>query len=174
MNRLLFLLHLIIAGLLLSACKDEVNPAPASTEARASADTWLPLTVGDKKIDAQLAITTQEKRLGLMHRESMKPDNGMLFIFTEPDQMSFWMKNTRIPLDIAYITPDGVIREIYQMQPFDTSSIVSHRHDIQLALEMNQDWFAKNSIDAGDKLNMDELRTAIRQRGYNPASLGIE
>ncbi len=169
------LLSLLLATTVLCGCNAESpTDASATSETRATVDTWLPLSVGDKAIEAQLAMTPREQQQGLMRRESMGENQGMLFVFPRPKQQSFWMENTPLPLDIAYISPDGVIREIYRMQPYDTSSIVSHSRDIQLVLEMNQNWFPKNGVQVGDKLDMEKVKAAIRQRGYAPAKLGLK
>jgi len=75
------------------------------------------------------------------------------------------MRNTKIPLDIAYITSDGIVREIYPMYPMDERSVKSRRSDILMALEMNQGWFAKNEVRPGDAINLETLKLALLQRG---------
>ncbi len=127
-------------------------------------ETYFPLDLGGHTIQVQLALTPSEQSQGLMHRDNLAPDHGMLFVFRSPGQRSFWMHNTLIPLDIGYFTADGMLREVYPMQPRDRTSVQSIRNDILYALEMNQGWFAENKIRPGARLNLDQLETAIRKR----------
>ncbi len=85
---------------------------------------------------------------GLMFRQSMGEDEGMLFIFPESDQRGFWMKNTYIPLSIAFLDDEGVILNIADMSPHDLNTTYS-KGPARCALEMNQGWFNKNGIVPG-------------------------
>ncbi len=86
-----------------------------------------------------------------MGRESMTEDHGMLFVYDRDSRKSFWMKNTLIPLSIAYIAADGTIREIYDMEPLSTR-IVDSRYSVRYALEVNQGAFQRHGIKEGDKV----------------------
>ena len=77
---------------------------------------------------------------------------GMLFVFTEPQQLGFWMKNTLLPLSCAYMAPDGTILELHDMQPLNTNTIMAATDQVQYVLEMNQGWFVKKNIKKGAKL----------------------
>ncbi len=153
--------------------KQSTAAASAETTEPAPAYTYFPLKVGERNIAVQFALTPQEQARGLMHRKSMEPNDGMLFVFPKANQRSFWMRNTRIALDIAYIQPDGVIAEIHPMQPFDESGVPSVSTNIQFALEMNQDWFSVKSVNPGDKIDLAQVRDAMKQRGFDPADYGM-
>ena len=77
----------------------------------------MPLTIGTHKLIAEVATTPDQRSVGLMNRFSLKPDHGMLFVFERNEPLSFWMKNTYIPLSIAFIAPDGRIVNIEDMKP---------------------------------------------------------
>ncbi len=108
---------------------------------------WL--TIKEKKIKVEVVRTDEEKAKGLMFREKLGKKEGMLFVFEREETLSFWMKNTRIPLSIAFIARDGKIVDIQDMEPFDLKSHVSAR-PARYALEVNQGWFKKNGVEVGD------------------------
>ena len=86
---------------------------------------------------------------GLMNRDALGSDDGMLFIFPQEQILSFWMKNTLIPLSIAFIKIDGRIVQINSMKPYSLDSHFSHEK-VKYALEMNDGWFTKHGVDVGD------------------------
>lgn len=102
-------------------------------------------------ITAEVAASPMERQIGLMHRPSMPANHGMLFIFEEPGAHCFWMKNTLLPLSIAFVADDGSIVNIADMQPQSEQSHCSAQ-PVRFALEMNQGWFAKRGIQPGFKL----------------------
>ena len=101
------------------------------------------------KVTSELAVTSEERAKGLMYRESLSDGEGMLFIFDTDSVLSFWMKNTYIPLSIAYITYDGRIVDIKDMYPHDESSVISSR-SVRYALEVPQGWFLRAGVREGD------------------------
>lgn len=109
------------------------------------------IQVGLKTIEVEVADELHERRLGLMHRTSMDINHGMLFVYTEAEVRSFWMKNTHIPLSIAYISSECTIVHIAHMTPLSTKSVPSI-HPAQFALEMNQGWFQASGVKVGDSL----------------------
>ncbi|MFM9997298.1 MAG: DUF192 domain-containing protein [Burkholderiaceae bacterium] len=111
----------------------------------------LTLQAGMYQIDAQVAITPEQRQIGLMHRAEMPQHEGMLFVFEQPSQQCFWMKNTLLPLSAAFVADDGTIVNMADMQPQTTESHCSAR-PVRFVLEMNQGWFAKKAIKAGTKL----------------------
>ena len=111
------------------------------------------LTIRDIRISAEVADEPSEKATGLMGREELPEGTGMLFVFSRPQPLGFWMKDTLIPLSIAYINNEGIIREIHDMQPLDESGENSVFQDLVYALEVPQGWFAKNGVLAGDKVS---------------------
>ncbi|MDR1107498.1 MAG: DUF192 domain-containing protein [Spirochaetaceae bacterium] len=103
------------------------------------------------RLQAEIAQTEAERARGLMHRPSLPDGEGMLFVFERDQILSFWMKDTLVPLSIAFISYDGRIREIYDMKPQDISSVNSRR-SVRYALEVPQGWFTRAGIRVGDRL----------------------
>jgi uncharacterized membrane protein (UPF0127 family) len=104
-------------------------------------------------ITVEIARTEEERAQGLMYRKKLPDGEGMLFIFERDQQLSFWMKNTSIPLSIAFISSDGRITEIRDMQPHDLNSVQSSR-SVRYALEAPQGWFTRAGIKPGDLMQM--------------------
>ena len=102
-------------------------------------------------ICAELALTPDQRQMGLMFRRDLGTHEGMLFVFDEPMPQCFWMKNTPTPLTIAFVADDGAIVNLADMKPFDESSHCSTK-PVRYVLEMNQGWFTKRGIKAGFKL----------------------
>jgi uncharacterized protein len=109
------------------------------------------LTAGMHVIDAQVAATNEQRMTGLMHRKEMPQHEGMLFVFDFPAQQCFWMKNTLLPLSVAFVADDGTIVNIDEMQPQTLDSHCSAK-PVRYVLEMNKGWFSKKGIKAGTKL----------------------
>jgi uncharacterized membrane protein (UPF0127 family) len=107
-------------------------------------------------ISAEMARTQDEHTQGLMNRKSLSDGKGMIFIFEKDQILSFWMKNTQIPLSIAFITRDGRILEMYDMQPFNLTPVQSSR-SVRFALEVPQSWFRRAGITVGDKILESEV-----------------
>lgn len=112
----------------------------------------IELRVKNKKIKVELAKNPEERAKGLMERNFLAEDNGMLFIFEEAGIYPFWMKNTKIPLSIAFINEDKVIIEIMEMVPNQDVIHYAPTQMFRYALEMNQGWFLKNGISVGDTI----------------------
>ena len=110
--------------------------------------TTLPLNV-------EIPTDIRDFNLGLMFRESLDQNSGMLFIFDDVAQQSFYMKETRIPLDIAFINENGIIESIKQLEPLDETP-VSSEGEVVCALEVNRGWFEENNIEVGDEIDIDE------------------
>lgn len=100
---------------------------------------------------AEVAATAETRTTGLMRRFSLKPDHGMLFVFSSPQPLAFWMKNTFVPLSIAFIDREGNILNIEDMSP-QTENTHMSRSLAQYALEMKKGWFAERGIAAGDRV----------------------
>jgi uncharacterized membrane protein (UPF0127 family) len=111
----------------------------------------IPLSINGHKIVVEVAATPERRSLGLMNRFSLQPDHGMIFVFDSPEPQAFWMKNTFIPLSIAFVAPDGKIINIDEMQPHDESTHAS-RGPALYAIEMRKGWFAERGIRAGDRV----------------------
>ena len=111
----------------------------------------IQLNAGMHLIRAELARTPDERSIGLMFRQTMPANEGMLFAFEVPGQQCFWMKNTLLPLSAAFVADDGSIVNIEDMKPQTLDSHCSAK-PVRFVLEMNQGWFAKKGIKAGAKL----------------------
>ncbi len=107
------------------------------------------LSINGQKITAEVAATPEQRATGLMHRFSLRPDHGMVFVFERPEPQAFWMKNTFIPLSIAFIGADGRILNIEDMAPQDERMHLSKGPALH-ALEMRKGWFAERGIRPGD------------------------
>ena len=106
------------------------------------------LSIGGHKVQAEVAATDASRSYGLMNRASLPENHGMLFVFDSPTATCFWMKNTPLPLSIAFIDSRGAIVNIADMQP---NTLDSHcpKAPMLYALEMQQGWFHGHSIKAG-------------------------
>ena len=109
----------------------------------------IDIKVKGKPLTVELADTYEKRAQGLMFRQQANP--GMLFVYAEPQKAAFWMRNTLIPLDLAYINEKGIIVAIIQMQALDETT---HPSPVPIiaALEMELGWFAANGIGIGDKI----------------------
>ncbi|MCI6316622.1 MAG: DUF192 domain-containing protein [Spirochaetia bacterium] len=105
-------------------------------------------------VKAELAVKPEDRNFGFMERKNIPDGTGMLFVFEYDQILSFWMKNTPTPLSIAFITKDGKIKDIFDMQPFSTASKTSTGY-VRYALEVPQGWYKKNGIKTGDVLKID-------------------
>jgi len=111
----------------------------------------LVLHLGKHTIHAEIADTPLLRERGLMHRQQLCTDCGMLFVFERADRYSFWMKDTPQALSIAFISAAGNIININEMLPYTTSPH-NAQGDALYALEMKQGWFASNGIKSGDHI----------------------
>ena len=110
------------------------------------------LATGLHQITAQVAQTPQEHQVGLMFRKEMPQHEGMLFVFEQPAQQCFWMKNTVLPLTAAFVADDGTIVNMADMKPQTTDAHCSAQ-PVRYVLEMNQGWFSKKGIQSGARLS---------------------
>lgn len=151
-------LYRILPMLFLCACFPEEKPI-----APVAGDTYFTIPIADTTLKLQLALSENERRKGLMYRERLSRDHGMLFLFEEPGKRSFWMRNTGIPLDIGYFNAEGVLLEIHSLYPYDENSVHSFSDKVLIAIEVNQNWFARNNIRPGAQLDMKALKTAVEK-----------
>jgi len=111
----------------------------------------------DLPLLVELPNTEASFKLGLMFRESLDVDKGMLFIFEEVGHHSFHMKNTRIPLDIAFVREDGIVESIKELTPFSTLPVYSDG-EVLFAIEANRGWFTENNVEVGDEIVLAEVK----------------
>jgi len=120
----------------------------AATSVAAADLPTVTLTIGEHKVVAEIAVTPEQRSVGLMNRFSLQPDHGMLFVFERAEPLAFWMKNTFIPLSIAFIAADGRIVNIEDMKPQTEDSHWS-KGPALYALEMRKGWFLEKGIGPG-------------------------
>lgn len=104
-------------------------------------------------VRSEIAARQEERNYGFMNRKHIPAGTGMLFVFEEEQQLSFWMKNTPHPLSIAYIDKNGKIRDIFDMEPYSLSPILSTR-SVMYALEVPKGWYDANGIKVGDQVEI--------------------
>ncbi|MGB5528272.1 MAG: DUF192 domain-containing protein [Gemmatimonadota bacterium] len=109
------------------------------------------IRIGGVEVTAEIADNEELRGKGLMNRDSLAENHGMLFVYGAAQVRSFWMRNTRIPLDIAFIDSNGVIINIEQMEPQSDENYYS-QGPMMYALEMDQGWFEANGVGPGDRL----------------------
>jgi uncharacterized membrane protein (UPF0127 family) len=136
-------LTLFLGAALLAGAQAQTGPQPRLPTTR--------LVAGMHVIVAEVAAAPEEQRVGMMFRRSMGTNEGMLFVNAEAGVRCFWMRNTLLPLSIAFIADDGTIVNLADMEPQSDQSHCSAK-PVRYALEMNQGWFAKRGIAAGFKL----------------------
>lgn len=134
--------------------QNTITDASATTQAP-----LYPLQVKEHDIQVELACTFAEQSQGLMFREKLAKNHGMLFVFSRPRILSFWMKNTLIPLDIAYINDAGTLIDIQTMAP-ETTIAHPSKSEAQYALEMNKGWFSEHNVGIGTSIDIPECPSA--------------
>lgn len=111
----------------------------------------LELKINGKMLTAEIASTPQQRYMGLSFRQALDEDSGMLFVYPAEQELTFTMRNTLIPLSIAFISKDLVINEIHQMN-VGPGQLFDAKQKAQYALEVDQGWFAANNIKVGDQI----------------------
>ncbi len=111
----------------------------------------MEIRIKGKRFTVEVAGSQEERSRGLMYRETLSEDRGMLFVFPHDQQVSFWMKNTQIPLSVAYISKDGTIKEIHDLVPYSEQPVHSS-HSVRFALELNRGAFGNAGITVGDSI----------------------
>ena len=141
-----------LAALFAFACALAAAPLPAQpADGKPQALPITRLKVGGHAVDAEVAATPHERQIGLMSRFNLPADRGMLFVFPRPEPLSFWMRNTYIPLSIAFIDAEGRILNVEDMAPRDETGVPS-RGAALYALEMRKGWFADRGVVAGARV----------------------
>lgn len=137
----LFLLLIILSLTQLLSCKSKKLPVKEIIIQRQDGTQFT--------VSAEIAEKTEDRNHGFMERKIIPDGTGMLFVFEKDQILSFWMKNTPHPLSIAYIDSKGKIRDIFDMTPYSTASVIS-TVSVRYALEVPQGWYKKNGITKGD------------------------
>jgi uncharacterized protein len=136
---------------LATMCGLAIGPAMAQDGPQPRLPTVV-LTAGMHRITAEVAQAPYEQAAGLMFRRQMGANDGMLFVYDRPHTLCFWMRNTPLPLTIAFIDDEGRIVETADMQPFDDRTRHCSSTELRFALEMHQGWFAKRGLKPGFRL----------------------
>jgi len=156
-------LPILALALLTALVSGGCNPQAGAPKTAESAAGWepreaqprlrtIPLRVGPHAVEAEVALGPREQATGLMFRESLEPEQGMLFVFPFERPVAFFMKNTRVPLTVAYLGPDGVIRELHDLEPLVERPVNSASDEIRFVLEMNRGWFAAKGVGPGVRI----------------------
>ena len=114
------------------------------------------IKINDILNNIEVVSNSNERRKGLMFRKSLPENDGMFFVWDYKKRQCMWMKNTYIPLNVAYINSKGKILEIYEMLPMSEESICSKKR-VKYALEVNLDWFKRNNVSIGDEIDIKEI-----------------
>lgn len=160
----------LTAGMLMAStgCKEDAPPPAPKT-----VDDFFTIKLGGVPAKLQVAVHMTEMQRGLMARKNLGADEGMVFVYARPQQMSFWMHDTPAPLDIGFFDASGELREVYPLQPFDETTVRSYSQQLQFAVEMNQGWYAQHGVKPGAKLDTAALAAALRARGFSPTRFGL-
>ncbi|MCF6149849.1 MAG: DUF192 domain-containing protein [Candidatus Kuenenia sp.] len=114
------------------------------------------MTVSGIDIEVELAVTHEEHMKGLMYRDRLEDNKGMFFVFPEEKNLSFWMKNTYVPLSVAFINAEGRITQIETMKP-QSLDLHESREKVRYALEMKSNWFEIHNVREGDVVRMPRI-----------------
>ena len=140
---------LVLTMVCLTSCQDSGGDKPQSLPA-------ISMKIGQQTFKLEVADTDATREIGLMYRDSMPADHGMIFIFPSAQALNFWMKNTRLPLDIIFLDDKRKIVSIHQLEPFDLRG-TSSDYPAQYAVELNQGAAEKAKAKVGDILEIPPL-----------------
>jgi len=127
------------------------------------------------RLSVEVATTEDEHQLGLMNRDSIATDSGMLFVYGDAKRREFWMKNTRIPLSICFLKPDGtVLNVIDEMKPMDEGPRYRSQGDARYAVEADRNWFTAHGIKAGDRAQFAYRVEKIEGVAYGAQMVKVE
>ena len=141
-----FTLRILLLLLLPGACLLHAAPKPQTDLPKAT------LSLGTNALSAQVAADDASRELGLMSHTNLGDEEGMIFVFPHPRPVTFWMKDTPMPLSVAFISGSGRILEIHDMKPFDETAIPSASEAVVYALEVSKGWFLSHGVLAGDTI----------------------
>jgi uncharacterized protein len=158
---ILVVLSLVFAGCVSGSAENSSEPRAATTDSGGARASGLPTVTIDAssgeevEVRVEIADDASERARGLMHRAALAENRGMLFVFPREERLSFWMKNTLIPLSIAFVDSEGRIVDIQDMKPLDDDppSYVS-AEPAQYALEVNQGFFEERGVEVGDRARL--------------------
>lgn len=146
----LALLLAAVAGA--ASCRRPARAPGEGAPPEADRPGMIRLTVDTAVLWAEVSDRPETRQVGLMYRRSLPEDQGMLFVFEEPQELDFWMRNTYLPLDIAFVSQSGVILNIEAMEPMDEGPRYRSRGPARFAIEANRGWFARRGIAPGHRV----------------------
>ncbi|MFH2113528.1 MAG: DUF192 domain-containing protein [Spirochaetota bacterium] len=153
MTKVLKLTVFVLSGLLVLSCAANSNGEPVKAQKELPT---VELRAGSVTVVAELARSPEEQTAGLMFRKSLADGRGMLFVYEDDRRLSFYMKNTLVPLSIAFLAADGTIRGIYNMEPRSLKAVNSMR-SVRYALEVPQGWFDRAGLVIGDRFEIPQF-----------------
>jgi uncharacterized membrane protein (UPF0127 family) len=142
----------LLCILALAACGAGTASADGPTKANPRLTTAV-LRSGQVSLTAEIAKTDRERETGLMFRKALADGQGMLFVFDADQVLAFWMKNTSLSLSVAYLSSDGTIREIHDLEPRSLAAVTSER-SVRYALEVPRGWFDRVGLKVGDRFEL--------------------
>ena len=143
----------LLLALLLSLPASLFLPCgPAEAKDPETAPKFKKILVGKTPLRVEVVETLEKQERGLMFRQSLPENEGMLFVYREPQELAFWMRNTFIPLDIVFVSADGIILNIHQARPLDESVLYRSAGSAKYVIETNQGWFSRHGIRPGDRV----------------------
>jgi uncharacterized membrane protein (UPF0127 family) len=163
MSRLFFL----SLALVFAAC-DSRQPTPAGPVRELGLETRFPVRMGAVLAQLRVAASELEKARGLMGVTQLAEAEGMAFMYDAESRMGFWMKDTPLDLDIAFVARDGTVLEVRTMTAGDTETTSSLTDQARFAVEMRAGWFRDFGVKPGDKVALEDLRAALTARGFDP------
>ena len=150
-----------------SSCDQPNRPSANKVIQEAGIDTLFNIQQGSKVTHLKIVGTDLEKSRGLMGVEKLPADTGMIFMYEADQVMRFWMKDTPLDLDIAFVQADGVIAEIKTMKAEDLTEVASQSSRIRFSIEMPAGWYATSQVKVGDNVNLTQLKEGLTARGFN-------
>lgn len=149
-----FFILVFISGTFSGCGKSQPSSPPPRTDSGR-----VELTIADVQVSLELVSEPGARSRGLMFRDSLAPNSGMLFVFPREGVYPFWMKNTRMPLSIAFLDRSGRIVGLDEMQPFDTLTLHMPRESFLYAVEMDSGWFRAHGVGEGDTIELPPFLT---------------
>ena len=157
---------LLLAVFALAACDRQPAPTPVAATEEASVEVRFHVRQGSVATRVRLAVTDLEKSRGLMGTAQLPENEGMAFLYESDTQMRFWMKDTPLDLDIAFVSAEGVILEVKTMRAGDTATTTSTSDKVRFTVEMASGWYARSGVKVGDKVDLVAVRAGLTARGF--------
>lgn len=160
-------LSLLLGAFALAACDRQSTPAPVAQSDEAGIEVRFPVRQGSVDTRLRFAVTDLEKARGLMGTAQLPDTEGMAFLYERAQRASFWMKDTPLDLDIAFVSAEGVILEVRTMRALDLTAVESKSNDVRLAVEMPAGWFERQRVTAGARVDLEAVRRGLSARGFD-------